>query len=403
MGLLSKGLKIVLGVVAVAVIGLGVVAVLANTVFHDSNSNGYSASSDNWRTTFSKDCQKRDVSFTNWPIAPTDLKAIIPMGSMAKAHVDPVEHVYNISTGSGFTPSVPVVMPADGWIVAAFNLAGLETNNGGNGPKADYGVIVQFSCQYVGRILHIYELTPELAKQIGDAPTGDNKIVRIHLDAGQKIGLTGESSDYSLQDVTVDGKNLSLVNLDRYRGDASYIHDIDPFSVYSTDLRQKLDALSTRLVAPKAGRYDYDIPGSAQGTFFRTDGWGIVGSQQQPNGPSFWRSTLALVPYWNDPTLSMVSTGHWKSADDASQFFTTDFVDFATVKVGQTIVVGLVDANGFDRLKSVTKAQVSAAPVVGSAVIRVDAGERLTVELLPGRPPAQVSDFTGGQQVYERG
>lgn len=400
---MSRALKIVVGVVAVAVLGVGVLAVLANTVLKGSDSNSYSGSADNWKSVYAKGCEDREVTFTDWPVAPANLKAIIPMGSMYKDHVDPVEHVYNVTSASGPTPSVPIVMPADGWIVAAFNLAGLETNNGGNGPKVDLGVITQFSCRYFARILHIYALTPELEKAIGDAPTGDNKYVRIHLDAGQQIGFGGESSDFSIQDMQVDGTSKAFVNSQRYAGDAAYLHDIDPFSVYPAALRQKLDALSTRIVAPKAGRYDYDVPGSAQGTFFRSDGWGIVGSKQQPNGPSFWQSILALAPYWNDPSLSMVSTGHWKGADDASQFFTTDFIDFTTLKVGQTIVVGLVDANGFDKLKVVTKEQVRSAPVVGSAVIRVDAGERLSVELLPGKVPAQVSGFTGGEQIYERG
>ncbi len=400
---MSRALKIVIGVVVVAVLGVGVVAVLANTVLQDSDSGGYSESADNWKTSFAKGCENRDVNFTNWPVEPTNVKAIIPMGTMYKDHVDPVEHVYTITSANGFSPTIPVVMPADGYIVAAFNLAGLETNNGGNGPKIDLGIITQFSCRYFARILHIYALTPELEKAIGDAPRGANKEVRIRLEAGQQIGFVGESSDFSIQDMQVDGTSKAFVNSQRYSGDAAYLHDIDPFSVFPADVKQKLDALSTRLVAPKAGKYDYDVPGTAQGTFFRTDGWGIVGSKEQANGPSFWKSILALAPYWNDPTLSMLSTGHWKGEDDASQFFTTDFIDFTSVKVGQMVTVGLVDANGFDKLKSVTKEQVRSAPVVGSAVIRVEAGERITVELLPGRPPTQVSDFTGGQQVYERG
>ncbi len=399
---MGKPLKVIIGVVAVLVLGVGVLAVLANTVFQDGNSNGSMASRNNFTGPFAKDCQKRDVAFTNWPIATGDLKGIIPMGSMARSHVDPVEHIYNISTAKDFEPSVDAVMPADGWIVAAWNLAGLETNNGGNGPRQDFGVQIQFSCQYYARFLHILELTPDLQSKIGDAPTGDNKTVRIHLDAGQKLGKVGASSDFSIQDVTLGTTSKSFVNPDRYAGDPTYLYDIDPFSVFPSDVRQKLDALSTRIVPPKAGRFDVDVPNSAQGSFFRIDGYSIVGPRQQPNGPQFWKYTLALAPYWNDPTLSMLSTGHWKSDADANQFFTTDFVDFSKVAVGQTITVGLVEANSFDRLTSVTKAQVQAAPVAGSAIIRVDGGEKLTVQLLPGIPPTQAKGFTGTEEHYDR-
>ena len=399
---MSKPVKVIIGVIAVLALGVGVVAVLANTVFGNDSGNSSSSMHDNWTSEFAKDCQKRDVTFTNWPIDPSNLRAIIPMGTMYNDHVDPVEHLYNASTAKGATPSVPVVMPADGWVVAGFNLAGLETNNGGNGPAMDMGIIIQFSCRYFARILHLYSLAPDLAAQLADAPTGGEKSVRIHVGAGQQLGMAGETSDYSLQDLEVDIHSKGFINWQRYVFDASYLHDIDPFSVYSGELRQKLDTLSTRIAPPKAGKFDVDVPNSAQGTFFRVDGYGVVGPKDQPNGPQFWKYSLALAPYWNDPTLSMLSTGHWKSTADASQFFTTDAVDFSKVGVGQTITVGLVDAKSFDKLAVATRSQIAAAPVAGSAVIRVDGGEKLTVELFPGVPPTQVKGFDGNEEHYDR-
>jgi len=108
---------------------------------------------------------------------------------------------------------------------------------------------------------------------------------------------------------------------------------------------------------------------------------------------------LALAPYWLDPQISMVTSG-----DVGGQwgfYFVQDSRAFTSIKAGEPpSVIPLVDAQKWGKSDRATPDQVAAAPAVAYLVVQVDAGERLTAEIVQGSTPP--NGFSGAPPAYAR-
>mgnify|MGYP000234545262 CR=1 FL=1 len=387
--------KWILIAVAVVVIAVATLAVLANTVLKESDSGG-SGSEDPYAAAgrFGSHCTDEPVDFTTWPWPVDSMTNLVPMGSVSSEHIDPTDHLY-VTTGSDYAAAdVPLSSPAAGRIVEAYSLKGIaNTNTESSQVAMDVGLQIQFGCRYYARLAHLHSLSPEVAAGIGDLPNGQSKQVDIPVTAGQLLGNVGMSSDLAILDLQSEPK--SFVNAQDYAAEPWKQYTVDPIPLFPTSVQSALAKKNLRTESPAGGKFDFDVPGTAQGVWFPMDAVGIPTGGGEP----YWKRMLSLAPYWLDSSVSMVTSGD--VGGEWGFFFVQDSTAFTSIKAGAPVrVIPLVDAQKWGKSDRATPEQVAAAPVAAYLVVQVDSGERLTAEIIRGSTPPK--GFSGTPTNYAR-
>lgn len=392
--------KLIASGLAGVVIVVGVVAVLANTLWSDKSSGG---TPDEYVDggVLAKDCEERDVDFTHWPVDPAHLKAYVPMGAVSSEHVDPTDHGYFITDAAFGEPKYPLVAPADGYLVRAFSLQNLGIANlDASQLKMDVGVTLQLSCRYFAVFYHLHEFSAELAPLVGEinpednanGGSGSNKDLRIPVKAGQTLGLVGMSSDFLLIDT--QHLNTGWITPSYYSGEPWKKYVIDPFTVYLDEVVAPVLEKNPRKVAPYGGKIDLDVAGSAQGTWF-VEGHTNVNSDY---GNAYWKYMVSLVPHFNDPDVAMVSVGEWNG--EYRFYLVKEKFSFTDVTDGNPpTVLALVSDKGFGKYDPISPAALENSPVIAHLVVSVT-NNTLTLEIIEGSLPP--TDFSGSQRTYVR-
>lgn len=381
--------------IAVVVLAFASIAVLSNTVFKESDSQGagggdpYAASGQ-----FGSSCEDRPVEFTTWPWPIESMITLVPMGSVSPEHIDPTNHLYAMTASDYAAADVPLSAPADGRIVQVYSLKGIANTNLQSSQVAmDLGMQLQFGCRYYARLAHLHSLSPELASAIGDVPNGQSVDVDIPVTAGQVLGNVGMSSDLAILDVQSEPKQF--VNAQDYAAEPWKQYTIDPLPLFPSSVQAALAEKNLRTDEPLGGKFDFDVPGTAQGVWFPADAIGIPTGGGNP----YWKRMLALVPYWLDPKVPMVTIG-----DLGGQwgfFFAQGSEPFSAIKAGAPLsVIPLVDAQKWGKADRATPDQVAAAPVVAYLVVQVDSGEHLQAQIVQGS--AAPNGFSGSPTQYGR-
>jgi hypothetical protein len=365
------------------------------------------------------------VSLTEAPIAPADVLSVVPNGAMIGGHVTPIDHWYiNVAT-LGLPPEerasaayLPIRAAADGVIIEASSL----------GSPTSMRVTIKHACEAVTTYMVINKLDGVLASYQATVAAGGFATPNIPIKAGEVFGMQRDNPlDFSLADghtwLSGFAEPFAYVSSDAWK---PYI--ADPLPYWPPAIRDAYTAKMQRTEAPRAGRIDWDKPGTASGNWYASGTFGYCGRETSdfaqatafiPGGAvpgkngSSW-SHLALAPHWVQPSLWIASLGTWQDpAGDFKQFairpgpprpdaLTADDGIVAYELVDWTITGPHGETVDFANLP-IGYQVTPAAFVQGVLAVRVTPDGTLSVEKRPDLKKA--SDFPGAftkSETYSR-
>ena len=275
------------------------------------------------------DCQ---LKLTEAPIAPADVLSVIPNGAMIGGHITPIDHWYiNVSTlalsetARTSAAYLPIRAVADGTIIEASSL----------GSPTSMRVVIKHGCEAATTYMVINKLDGVLAQYQAMVSSGGFVTPNLPVKAGDVIGMQRDNPlDFSLEDghVWLSGFAHPFPYVS---GDAWKPYTADPLPYWPAAIGDALAAKMQRTAAPRAGRIDWDKPGTAAGNWFAdgTIGYGgmpaslyatatgqIPGGQVPDKNGYSW-GHLSLAPHWVQPSVWIASLGTWKDpAGDFKQF-----------------------------------------------------------------------------------
>lgn len=365
------------------------------------------AAQDDFAQQYLRGCNaNRQVSFTQSPVLLAQLGSIEPMGKTSDGHVTPTDHVYVAPKNqTAADNTTDVVMPADGTVTSIQTMPAQYIGDRNQQVAAeDHRLVIAHNCRYVSIFIHVHQLSDALKKAAGDMQPNSQKEVSVELKAGDKLGkIGGNPVDWSLMDAT---KKLSgFITPALYKGEPWKVHVIDPLSAYSDELKAQLIAKSLRTVPPYGGKIDYDKPGALAGNWFREGTNGYAGVNRE----RYWDGHFSIAPNHIDPTAVTISLGNWQGK--ATQFTAVsgpakpeDITRASGIVKYEVIAPNYVAPDGapFDGQVARGSRLLQTGPVQGVVLLQVMDGEKLKVELFPGKPTASVGNFTSAAQLYTR-
>lgn len=347
-------------------------------------------------------------TFSNSPVATDQIRFIQPMGAMMDGHVTPTDHVYvSPLNPKAADNSYNVVMPADGKIVqvGAMPASYIGDMAGQTVAPEDHRIVVSFNCRYFAIFIHVHQLSDAIKAEVGEIAPNENKQLNLSLKAGEPIGkIGGNPVDWTMVDVQTTLKGF--ITPSNYEREPWKIHSIDPFSVYTGNLREQLEAKSLRSKAPLGGKIDYDKAGALIGNWFKTGTNGYEGASQD----RYYDGHLAVVPDYIDPDTTIVSIGNWEGK--ARQFVVRGDVDPSKATKANSPVkyeltsIRYITPEGADwnamggLVKGLKLSQDE--PVIGTILFEVQDGNKIKIQKFPGKTADQVSAFDANAQTYER-
>ncbi|MBI2189509.1 MAG: hypothetical protein HYU37_20625 [Acidobacteria bacterium] len=362
------------------------------------------------------------VTFTHPVVRLEDLLPIIPQGAMVGDHVTPIDHGY-----IGITPLakprasrtdadyIPVYAPADAEVLEISLL----------GSPRSIRIVMAHGCEVYSIHMVLNRLSGALAHLQDDLLARGRLDPHIRLLAGTEFAEGRDNPpDFSVHD---GAQWLSgLVSPFSYTTAESWKpYTVDPWPYFSPDLAAAYEAKMQRLEAPRWGRIDYDIAGTAAGNWFLAGTVGYSGRLEQdfrsnerlsggvvPGKATYAWSHLAIARHSVQPSRWIFSIGWWADArGDPRQLL-------LEVRSGQPQPSELTTASGVVvyRLWTWTNATsvASDAPqpigydimptrIQGLVAIQVNADETLGVEVMPGaEDPATFRGFTPAKRLYRR-
>ena len=358
--------------------------------------------------------------FTSAFFPPALITAIIPMGKMAahgSKHVTPTDHLYihrEFSAGNE-----DVLSPSDGFIVKIERFpndlplnqadeSGRWLGDSGGPMVPDYRMIIMHSCTVFTIFIHLGEIAPAITRVVGSIPLG-RAIYPHHLGepipvkAGEPIGKFGSQSfDWSVHDadVVLNG----FVVPEHYSSEPWKIHTVDPFDYYSEPIRTELLAKVIRETEPRAGKIDYDIEGKIVGNWFIDGSVDYSGSGQPELG--YTKGHLAIAYGYIDSTQLRVSIGADTGIDEdlcricfGTYGIRGNQPDPATV--GKDF--GLVKYELMSREEESQLIRERVGDVsLGTFLVQHLGNRNIQVEIIPGKTPDQISEFTDKAVIYRR-
>ncbi|MCA9347683.1 hypothetical protein KC930_03850 [Candidatus Saccharibacteria bacterium] len=339
------------------------------------------------------------VAMSHLPMEMDDVSSISPYGLTAGAHVTPIDHLYFYPKNSE-RDAFPVYAMADGYIVEIGSRA--EMVDTGQARPPEYRIIFQHSCQTVSYFDLVTKLDDSIVSEVGKIdPNGSKGSLRIPVKAGQEIGRIGAQS----LDSAVYNFSMTLpgfIHPDLYKTEFWKVHTDDFYSYFSQDMQDMMLAKSTRKVKPYSGKIDYDQAGKLVGNWFKegTNGYaGTSGSGGGTGSNGYWVGHLAIIYYANDPSKIIVSFGNYQGSPKAFAV-KGNAPDPANVNAASGVAkYELIEApNGGGGSESLNEN----GSVQGTVLFQVLDGEKLKMEVFPGKNGDEVLGFSGGELTYER-
>ena len=261
-------------------------------------------------------CAASTVKFTH-PVVPLDqLATTIPYGAMVGDHITPIDHAYlgiksleKPKTQRTEDDYIDVTSPADGVITELNSLGAPWTNrvtiDHGCGIYTVYMVLNRPS----GVLATAYE---ELIAKGGYLP------LSVPIKAGE---VFGQQRDNALDFNVFDGSQW----LSGFASPASYLtgdtwkpYTADYLPFFSGEIRTAMESSLQRISAPRVGRIDHDVIGTAAGNWFLDGTFGFGGKSVDlyrnatspiPGGPAEGKNSYA----WSHLSISPheVDTEQW--------------------------------------------------------------------------------------------
>lgn len=338
------------------------------------------------------------VWLTHLPVDPENVLAFIGLGNL---NVLPEDH------GGFFTPLqarfqapiIPVYAPADGRVI--------EIIRDWNPDLAPYGhdlhVTIRVSTTMTVSFAHMSDFTPKLWEVAADIEPGyaSHKQVDIEVEAGEIVGYVGTvgAVDFHIKDAELE---LWFANRSRYPDPwliAGCYHDY-----YPEPLRSQFAAITWRTAEPRCGKIDFDVAGRIIGNWFLE---GEVPSYAFDD----YSTHLAIVYDELYGELIAISDGiairaTSPHAGDEAYFGARVFWVEGNAPAPETVGVdqGLVKYAIMDRRypNPPELPPPPARPVVGTFLIQMLASDRIRVERVMGKTPAEVAGFGENARTYIR-
>ena len=372
------------------------------------------------------ECPNGKVTF-GAPFLPLEhLTRTVPAGAMIAGHVTPIDHMYvGIDTldrePSTLTDAdyLPITAPADGWLIDVGSL----------GSPTSHRVVIVHGCGIVSVYMVINKLTGVLASVADSIDHGGRLEAPVPIKMGEEFG---RQRDNSLDFNTFDARMWlpGFVNPLSYAdGEAWKPYFSDPSKLFTPDIWSKIEATMQRTVAPRFGKIDHDLIGTASGSWFIDGTIGYDGlpitevaaatSQIQSGaaaGKSIYSwSHLSMSPEPVDPSAWIFSTGSWSNPNgDPQQWMLVpgsapapDQLKAADGAVVYRLVQPTtIQPAGFS-IRPGSKSPLGigytvkpGAKTIGWAVVQVIDDTHLAVETVVG--DTQPTGFTAAKQTYHR-
>ncbi len=229
-----------------------------------------------------------DTPFTANPVNMTRLHNIVPLGNLnPPPHTFPTDHIYFHCDNALFPDGFEIYAPGDITITRVIKV----TYDPPQAESAeDFTIEFQVCRELSGTLGHVNNLSQSLLSSIGEfgAPgdevnsyviagrtyTQYRKYVNIPLAAGTQLGFAGWHGygyDFWIKDTR---KTLTWVNKD---WTSQFLYTACPLSYFTTAIKTALETFlgsyTGSLVDPQnyCGKIDFDIAGTAQGIWTRSD------------------------------------------------------------------------------------------------------------------------------------
>ncbi|MBI2665545.1 hypothetical protein HYX12_02925, partial [Candidatus Woesearchaeota archaeon] len=364
--------------------------------------------------------EKEKVTFTHLPLSVEKITVIEPQGELTgyvSGHITPGDHVgfqYNKDA-----PAIPVYALADGYLVR------VERNPGyfAIGVK-NYHLYIEYSCSMFGSYVHVTEIAPELL----DADTSfkeldkfteenipDNKryrYLRIPVKAGQVLGNIEKWGLLGMLTVDTTVPSQGFVTPKIYEGEPWKVHAVPVFNYFSEELKQKVYLKNPRIIEPRGGKIDFDIPGKLVGNWFK-EGTDYAGDRTNPYCGDYlcpyWNGHLAFVYDFVDPSQIRVSIGYDAQLENQGPYGIVGNTpdpsmiskDYGKVKYELVSLNDVTEQKGY---KSQGKALVTenSNEVLGTVLLQIMDDNHIKMEIFPKKRASEVSGFSGKEQIYYR-
>ena len=345
------------------------------------------------------------TKMVNAPMHIDDIGTIAPMGGYGGAHVTPIDHEYYYQAD----PS----KPKDSYAVYAVmdghlnSMGSVTTPTGGT----NWNVTLAHSCTFMVMYNLMTSMAPDIMSQVPSNWREMGGAVDVPVKAGQLIGYVGgQSLDFQVADTTFVNPKL-LYHTAYDNREPFKINTVHPLDYYADDVKAQVLTKYLRVAEPRDGNYAYDVDGEAVGSWFKVGTNGYAGGDLANGTTNEVLGHLALAYDSFDPSALVLSTGNYQNQQPAVFIVndkTTDWTKItpdsgiAKVQLAQgslqkpdgSIWGGGYVAGGLKFVPTVNMA---------TALIQLTAKQELTLELFPGKAPAQVTGFDANAVKYDRG
>ncbi len=250
------------------------------------------------------------------PISPDQLDYIKPLGDLNGGHPTPVSHQYWYARKDVVAEARS---PVSGTIVALTNRGTANVSDpfgGATGQDYEVQYIIEVSCDLYLILDHVIGVPEAISTALGEQ---SGLRPRIPVSAGEVLGhvTDGFKVDFGVVDLTraeVTGFARSESYYQCAPNEPTYPMCGEPFKLFERDsfeyfeepLRSQLEEKSLSVVEPRGGVFVYDVPGTAQGTWFQEGTYWYGGSAEASAKD---HGHLALVPDNLAPSKLRVSLG----------------------------------------------------------------------------------------------
>ncbi len=373
-------------------------------------------------------CPSTQIRLTHTILPLDQLTASIPYGMMVGGHVTPIDHGYlgikTLAATSGLSDAdfQPITAPADGTILEVSAL----------GDPNSHRVVISHGCGLYSVYMVVNKLTGVLASQADAVAQHSYISINQPIKAGEEFGRQRDNP----LDFNIFAKETWLtgfVNPSSYLyGEGWKVYTTDPTPYFSTELQQPYSDIMQRTAAPRWGKIDHDVAGSAAGNWFLAETLGYNGipietykNATQPiqggmggGRNNYWYGHLSLAPHHVQPDHWIASFGWWQDRNgDGIQLL----IDLAPnqktpaqitpsdgLVVYQLASMQMLDADGKPLVMQGGKAPqpvgytIAPGQPSGAVAVQIEADGTLSVEVFPNTPASSVTGFGARTRTYHR-
>ncbi|MDA1257579.1 MAG: hypothetical protein O3C10_07020 [Chloroflexi bacterium] len=342
-----------------------------------------------------------------------DVLHLLPYGTLAGAHVTPIDHMYFEPLDRSLGRDLYEVRIVQDGVI--YNLQPRDINvDTGESRQREWRMDIAHTCTFTSYFDLLTSLDPDIEAEWERTQGGRSAPWSgIPVTAGQVIGRIGaQTLDFGVYDYEMVLPGFIVP--DHYDRESWKVHTADPFPYFPEEIRVALLAKMLRQVEPRAGKIDHDVEGALAGNWFElgTDGYGGV------NPSKYWDGHLAVVPDALDPTQWRFSIGNFSGTPgDARQFgIRGNAPDPREVTADTGLVAYELTSSSYYARNDESRSGLgpnglrpgddilsrNGGQVHGVALLMLSADGTLKVEVFPDRTADQVTEFTVSAKIYER-